>query len=176
MHSKIKQNQLVFIDTEFVSFEHPYLLSIGATTLDGETFYRQLSDAQHTHLCSSFVRETVLPLFEDYAYSTSLKAFVDFQAWLTALSIKRGPIFLMSDSPMYDTVPLRHWTERHELPWSPAVLNKLLLHSFSLNRHVDEADFVAHLGRPFKRHHALDDAKQNAFFFKQGNGVPHFSR
>jgi hypothetical protein len=55
----------IFIDTEFTTLSHAAnLLSFGAVSEDGREFYCEL-DPLPLEECSGFVREIVLPLFED---------------------------------------------------------------------------------------------------------------
>jgi hypothetical protein len=52
---------LIFLDTEFTSFDHPELISMGLVGEDGREFYAERTDYQRD-ACSDFVLETVLPL------------------------------------------------------------------------------------------------------------------
>lgn len=52
---------LIFLDTEFTDFIRPDLISLALVSEDGQEFYAERTDYQQD-ACSSFVRETVLPL------------------------------------------------------------------------------------------------------------------
>lgn len=55
---------LVFIDTEFTDFVNPQLISIGMVADSGEEFYAEVPFSDDR--CSEFVRETVIPLLNQY--------------------------------------------------------------------------------------------------------------
>ena len=52
---------LIFLDTEFTDFARPDLISLALVSEDGREFYAERND-YHRDACSTFVRETVLPL------------------------------------------------------------------------------------------------------------------
>lgn len=51
---------LIFLDTEFSTFQQPKLISLGLAAVTGEEFYAELPVVQED--CSDFVRDTVVPL------------------------------------------------------------------------------------------------------------------
>lgn len=51
---------LVFLDTEFTSFEEPYLVSAGLVAGERELYFEVAGVSPL--ICSSFARETVFPL------------------------------------------------------------------------------------------------------------------
>lgn len=54
---------MVFIDSEFTSFEMPELLSIGLVADDGGELYVELAGKSHLTRASTFVLDTVVPQF-----------------------------------------------------------------------------------------------------------------
>jgi hypothetical protein len=63
----LNQNPLVFLDTEFSSFEDPRLISVGLATTDGAALHVALAPDEKgwsRESCSGFVRAVVLPLID----------------------------------------------------------------------------------------------------------------
>ena len=77
---------LVFLDTEFTSFERPELLSLALVAEDGREFYAELADYPESQ-CSEFVHETVLPLFGrvPQAACDSAKLALRLRSWFETL-------------------------------------------------------------------------------------------
>jgi hypothetical protein len=169
----------IFIDTEFMSFEHPNLISFGACTRtpDGSerTFYREISDPTQPHLCSTFVLQNIIPLLEGgEAFATSHQSLLSFFEFAHTISVETGkPILLVSDAPQWENRVLSGWLARHEMQF-PAFIRPLVWF-FQLKRLNDlpdftEADFAQALGHPFRQHHALDDARVNLHVFSVTSG------
>ena len=55
-------DQLIFLDTEFTSFESPELISIGLAASSGEDFYAEVPFAVAS--ASPFVCDVVIPLLD----------------------------------------------------------------------------------------------------------------
>lgn len=168
-----QNHHLVFLDTEFAAFEYLNILSIGAICAGSHhTFYRELNNPAQPHLCSDFVRANVLPLFDGGSVSVSSeKALQDFFDWLTFLKKEDPkPIAIISDAPSWEAAVLQNWLDRHEAE-VPEHLWNGRVYSFRTNDQGAEIkDFESFLGRPYREHHALDDAKLNCFAFEQCDG------
>ena len=135
----------VFIDSEFSSLESPELLSFGAVTAEGHTFYAELEHEQPVAL-SSFVEQSVLPLMEN-ARVPRASAAEQFVSWLHNLANGRA-VRLISDSG-FDRWALSDLLAAEDLPsgvpWQRAPVA------------YSELDRVSEELR-LRRHHALDDA------------------
>jgi hypothetical protein len=159
---------LVFIDTEFVSFEAPELLSIGAVASTGEKFYRELKDPARSHLCSQFVKDNIIPLLDlGDSMQDSSKVMVDWQEWTKMIWEKHEKeVILVSDAPSYDIQPLKSWGERHEEDVFKSTNKSLFgikIHHNDLN---EELLFLNEVGKAYRCHHALDDAIMNFILAK----------
>jgi len=135
----------VFIDSEFSSLESPMLLSFGAVSADGQTFYAEL-EPQGAGEVSAFVEQSVLPLMENKPVPRALAA-ERFVAWMQDLADGR-PVRLISDSG-FDRWALDELLEAEDLPdgvfWQRAPVAYA-----ELDRLSEELRL--------RRHHALDDA------------------
>jgi hypothetical protein len=178
-HSDVSSREahLVFLDTEFASFDFPYLLSIGCAVAGSQaSFYAELSDPENSHTCSDFVRQHVFCHFEGgVAHQSSAQIFERFNAWAEALGSDGKPVYLISDAPSYDAQPLMHWQKRHGQKWTKA-LRPMALHSFSLASECPLQAFEDALGRKYREHHALDDALYNKFAFEFFGGRIYLAR
>jgi 3' exoribonuclease, RNase T-like len=164
----------VFIDTEFLSFETPELLSIGAITLHQEdSFYRELSDPCRAHMCSDFVKEHVIPLFDmGEVHKESAVVIGEWSEWLLALKQKYGkPLLLISDAPTYDVQPLDLWGQRHEVNVMQHTLPKLGWFQCNSTDIDLEGLYYHKTKKKYRAHHALDDARFNAIAFKTLGGT-----
>lgn len=78
-------NTFVFVDTEFTDFRNMDLISLGAVTEAGETFYVEITD----HIAdyrSDFVNEMVVPLLDMGAHGKSMRvAAYTLAEWLNQL-------------------------------------------------------------------------------------------
>jgi RimJ/RimL family protein N-acetyltransferase len=135
----------VFIDSEFSSLEAPELLSFGAVTADGQTFYAELEqDGPVAH--SAFVERSVLPLMENSRLPRG-RAAVQFLTWLKQMAGART-VRLISDSG-FDRWALGRLLGIEEMPngvlWQRAPVAYTELDRLSQELRL-------------RRHHALDDA------------------
>lgn len=138
---------LVFLDTEFTSFDEPYLISAGLVA-GGRELYFELEGIT-PEICGLFVRQTVLPLLT----GPVLKP-IEVSNQLDAFLAPCGPeVTFVCDAPRYDIELLRTF-----LPASPTW--KYAVPSFAEAAYED--NFNRALERAFqglRRHHALDDAR-----------------
>jgi hypothetical protein len=135
----------VFIDSEFSSLEAPALLSFGAATAEGQTFYAELErDLQIEY--SSFVEQTVLPLMEN-SPTPRERAAEQFISWLRDCAAGR-PVRLISDSG-FDRWALGQLLGAEDPPEGVSWQRAPVAYS-ELDRLSDELRL--------RRHHALDDA------------------
>ncbi|ALS60154.1 3'-5' exonuclease family protein [Pandoraea norimbergensis] len=146
-----------FIDTEFTNFksEACQLISIAIVSEDGNEFYGESSDFERP-LCSSFVSEIVLPQLGQFpGRSMPFAALRDeLLAWLLAVPLKPKPVLCYDSDRDYQLVT--HLLGR-QLPrgWKHEnVFLKINAERF--------AQFIAANGG---EHHALHDARANAFAF-----------
>lgn len=145
-----------FIDTEFTDFKASQLISIAIVSEDGREFYGERSDFER-QLCNDFVRGVVLPqLGQLPGRSMPFAALRDeLQAWLQAVPLKPKPVLCYDSNCDYELVtnllgePLpRGW--KHE--------NVFLK--------IDAERFAQYITRHGGEHHALYDARANAFAFR----------
>jgi 3' exoribonuclease, RNase T-like len=164
----LKNVILVFIDTEFVSFEAPELLSIGAIASTGEKFYRELRDPARSHLCSQFVKDNIIPLFDlGDSMQDSSQVMIDWHEWTKMLGEKYGKeVILVSDAPSYDIQPLKSWGERHEEDPFKNTYKSLIGIKIHHNDLDEESFFLKEVGSIYRCHHALDDAIMNFLLAK----------
>jgi RimJ/RimL family protein N-acetyltransferase len=135
----------VFIDSEFSSLEAPVLLSFGAVTAQGHTFYAEL-EQEHPVANSAFVEQSVLPLMENSPIARALAA-EQFVSWLQEQADGRT-VRLISDSG-FDRWALGELLRAEDLPDGVAWQRAPVAYS--------ELDRVSEEQR-LRRHHALDDA------------------
>jgi len=145
-----------FIDTEFTDFEVCQLISIAIVSENGREFYGECSDFERP-LCSDFVRSIVLPQLDQFpGRSMPFTALRDeLQAWLLAVPLKPKPVLCYDSNCDWDLVthllggPLpRGW--KHE--------NVFL--------QIDAERFAEYIATHGGEHHALHDARANAFAFR----------
>jgi len=135
----------VFIDSEFSSLEAPALLSFGAATAEGQTFYTEI-EHDRPIAYSAFVEQSVLPLMENFPM-TRADAAQQFLHWLHGLADGRA-VRLISDSG-FDRWALGELLGTEDAP-DGAVWQRAPVAYSELDRLSEE------LG--LRRHHALDDA------------------
>ncbi|VVD62924.1 3'-5' exoribonuclease.1 [Pandoraea commovens] len=146
-----------FIDTEFTNFEAEscQLISIAIVGETGEEFYGESSDFDRS-LCSRFVKENVLPQLGNFPDRSMPNEVLGraLMTWLLAAPLKPRPILSYDSDWDYQLLvrllrgPLpQGW--RHE-----NVFLKIRPERF--------AQFISTHGG---RHHALQDARANAFAF-----------
>lgn len=64
---------LIFLDTEFTTFENPELISLALVAENGQELYVELDDFHHKK-CSDFVKDVVLPLLSSFRIPSSAAA------------------------------------------------------------------------------------------------------
>ena len=139
---------LIFLDTEFTSFEEPYLVSAGLVAGERELYFELAGIS--AEICSPFVQATVLPLLsgpvlEPIEVSNQLAAFLE----------SCGPdVTFFCDAPSYDIVLLRPFLPG-DLRWKFAVPSFGDYASEQIFNQAQENAFAGGL----RRHHALDDAR-----------------
>ena len=135
----------VFIDSEFSSLEAPALLSFGAATAEGQTFYTELQPDRPIAY-SNFVEQSVLPLMENFPMAR-LDAAEQFLQWLRRQADGRT-VRLISDSG-FDRWALGELLDTEDAP-DGAVWQRAPVAYSELDRLSEELRL--------RRHHALDDA------------------
>jgi diamine N-acetyltransferase len=135
----------VFVDSEFSSLEAPVLLSFGAVSAEGQTFYVELEQDRPVAY-SAFVEQTVLPLMENMPEPRG-HAAEQFTLWLQQQADGRA-VRLISDSG-FDRWALSELL-RTEDPPEAVVWQRAPVAYSELDRLSEELRL--------RRHHALDDA------------------
>ena len=149
---------LVFIDTEYTNFHAPKLISIGLVADTGEEGYFEVEyDAK---ACSEFVRDVVIPLLgrEPNALVPQDELAAKLSTWLAIVRPLREDITICFD---------------HQTDWDLfiAALNRQVppwVTSRNVCYEIGDLlyqDFFAREGLP--EHHALYDARANAFAFRE---------
>jgi len=145
-----------FLDTEFTSFEDCHLISVGIVSEDGREFYGERTDFQQAS-SSDFVRKVVLPQLGRFpGRSMPFEQLRDeLKAWLQAVPIKPKPVLCYDYQGDYDLFCLlvggglpHGW--RHE----------------NVAQRIDAARLAAYVSEHGGEHHALHDARANAFSFR----------
>ena len=145
-----------FIDTEFTDFKDSQLISIAIVSEDGREFYGERSDFELS-ACSAFVRATVLPQLGAFPGRTmpASQLAVELRAWLLVVSVRPKPVLCFDSDCDYALItpllggPLpRGW--KHE--------NVFLK--------IDAERFAQYIAIHGGEHHALHDARANAFAFR----------
>ncbi|VVE44086.1 3'-5' exoribonuclease.1 [Pandoraea horticolens] len=144
-----------FIDTEFTDFTDSRLISIAVVSEDGQEFYGEVSDFERPR-CNDFVRAVVLPQLGQFpGRSMPLSQLRDeLRAWLLAVQTKPKPVLCYDSDCDYALVTHllggrlpRGW--KHE--------NVFLK--------IDAERFDQYIATHGGEHHALYDARANAFAF-----------
>lgn len=145
-----------FIDTEFTDFKDSQLISVAIVSEDGREFYGESTDFELS-ACNEFVRATVLPQLGQFIGRSMPTAQLasELMAWLLVIPTKPKPVLCYDSICDYELVtqllngPLpRGW--KHENVF-------LKIDAERLAKYV-----VVHGGE----HHALYDARGNAFAFR----------
>lgn len=147
----------VFIDTEFTDFLDPKLISIGMAAEYGEDFYAETDYPED--LCSSFVRETVVPLLgqlpHSFVHIESLR--MEIIKWLEIVRRDYEDVYICFDCEtdwdlfchaLDNRIP--SWIHP-KLVWSE--INELMLFHFFESSRLPE-------------HHALYDAQANRYAYR----------
>ncbi|MFX1768098.1 3'-5' exoribonuclease [Paraburkholderia sp. A1RI-2L] len=145
-----------FVDTEFTDFLDCQLISVAIVSEDGREFYGERSDFA-LNACSEFVRVAVLPQLGQFPERSMPAEQLrdELRAWLMNVPAKPRPILCFDYQGDFDLIydlldgeMPEGWKYEH-------VGNKLDLGRM-------EAYFRQHGGR----HHALHDARANAYAFR----------
>ncbi|MHA6862229.1 3'-5' exonuclease family protein [Ralstonia pseudosolanacearum] len=145
-----------FVDTEFTDFIDCRLISIAIVGEDGSEFYGECSDVDLS-VCSEFVRAAVLPQLGQFPGRSMPAAQLrdELRAWLLAMSAKPKRVLCFDYQGDYDLV-LDLLDGEMPVGWNC--------------EHVGGKLDVERLERYFRehggRHHALHDARANAFSFR----------
>jgi len=135
----------VFLDSEFSSLESPALLSFGAVTAHGHTFYAELAHDRPIAY-SAFVERSVLPLMGNFPVARA-EAAGQFVQWLHEQADGRA-VRLISDSG-FDRWALGELLGIEDTP-DGALWQRAPVAYAELDRLSEELRL--------RRHHALDDA------------------
>ncbi len=165
---------LVFIDTEFTSFSHRQLISLGAVAEDRE-FYVEISDFDREE-ASPFVQETVIPQLNLALHGKPRKqAAHAFAAWLAELQtptlvcdhgvdteVLEG---FVADGLLFNTLILPHMQMDKMLELADKQLPEDFYGDYEalISRSKDE---YLEKNPSAQVHHALTDAKINQFRHK----------
>lgn len=149
-------SHLIFLDTEFTSFESPKLISIGLAASTGENFYAEVPFA--TTSTSPFVRDVVIPLLnqDPAAYCQFDELNVRIRNWLTV--VRTGVEIVICFDSQYDESLFRSIFDGYPPPSLrfrnvDGKINELLRHEFLVKNMLPE-------------HHALNDAMAMRYAFR----------
>ncbi|CDY78035.1 hypothetical protein BGLT_00908 [Caballeronia glathei] len=145
-----------FLDTEFTDFKACQLISIAVMSEDGREFYGECSDFDRP-LCSDFVRDTVLPQLGNFPGRSMPFSQLreELQAWLLAVPLKPKPILC------YDfegDLGLTHRLLGGPMPRGWKTEN--------VAQKLDVARLAEYVAAHGGMHHALHDARANAYAFR----------
>jgi len=143
---------IIFLDTEFTSFEEPYLISIGLVA-DKHELYFELSGVSR-EICAPFVQTNVLPLLT----GPVLKPVEGAKRLATLLSLCGPEVTFFCDAPRYDIALLTPFLPSG-LRWNFAVPSFQDAACDALFETTREKAFASGL----RRHHALDDARAEVY-------------
>jgi hypothetical protein len=144
-----------FLDTEFTSFEPFQLISLGIVGEDGREFYAEVSDFERA-LCSDFVLETVLPQLGNPPGRAMPFHQVrrELLHWLAHVPIKPKPVLCFDYSG--DLQLVEHLIGG-PLPQGWKTEN--------VYDRLDAQHLAAYFAEHGNEHHALHDARANAYAF-----------
>lgn len=168
---------LICFDTEFTNLGlSPDLVSIGLVSEDGvHTFYSELSDTYTLPQCSSFVRETVLPLLSGGAALMSMHDLtLRLGSWLDDFE---EPVQLATDNagwdwPFIERIFRTPGTWPENLAREPVLLTVNYLDYFDAFEAAVKEAFAA---GGLRQHHALDDARANRLGWLAAGGLCHIA-
>ncbi|WP_028221936.1 3'-5' exonuclease family protein [Paraburkholderia oxyphila] len=148
-------NNRYFLDTEFTDFQRCQLISIAIVGESGYEFYGERTDYDAA-LCSDFVRAVVLPQlgrFEERAMPF-VRLREALQAWLVDIPATSGPVLCYD----YETdLNLLRFLLAGPLPRGWTLEN--------VAGRCDRERRAAYFARHGGEHHALHDARANAYAF-----------
>lgn len=143
-----------FLDTEFRSFDACQLISVAIVGEDGREFYAERSDFESSR-CSDFVREIVLPQLGQFPARSLPLADLrrDLSSWLSEIPPRPKPVlcydyegdFALLTNVLGGPLP-RGWKAENV--------------AMRLDARRLAAYFAGH-----KEHHALNDARANAYAY-----------
>lgn len=140
---------LVFLDTEFTSFDEPYLISAGLIGVDGRELYFEMAGVSRT-ICSSFPSKAVWKHLGGPVV-TPLEAAGQVANYLTPYG---EAITFFTDAPRYDVELIRPFIPAN-IAISYAVPSFVDTDEEQIYRQAHKQAFASGL----RRHHGLDDAK-----------------
>jgi hypothetical protein len=143
-----ERSLIIFLDTEFTSFEEPYLISIGLIADENELYF-ELAGISH-EICAPFVQANVLPLLT----GPVLKPIEGAEQLAAFLSLCGPEVTFFCDAPRYDITLLTPFLPSG-LRWNYAVPSFQDAACEGLFERTRKNAFANGL----RRHHALDDAK-----------------
>ncbi|QBQ95922.1 3'-5' exoribonuclease [Paraburkholderia pallida] len=148
-------NNRYFLDTEFTDFQRCQLISLAIVGENGYEFYGERTDYDAA-LCSDFVRAVVLPQlgrFEERAMP-SVRLREALHAWLADIPATSGPVLCYD----YETdLNLLRFLLAGPLPRGWTLEN--------IAGRCDRERRAAYFTRHGGEHHALHDARANAYAF-----------
>lgn len=145
-----------FLDTEFTDFDTPQLISLAIVGEDGREFYGESLDFAYP-LCSDFVRQVVLPQLGQFPGRSMRVAQLrdELRTWLMAVPIKPMPVLCYDFQGDFELVghllgsPLpRGWKDEN------------------VALKIDAQRLKEYIAQHGGEHHALYDARANAFAFR----------
>lgn len=149
----------VFIDTEFTDFIECHLISLGMVSERGEEFYFEVPYPDEA--CSAFVREVVIPMLGKYPQSTCEKDALRSRIldWIRLIRCDDELVYICYD---YQT----DWDLFYDALDGeiPIFIRPRLVNSEVSDVLVEE---FFEKNRDHYRHHALHDAKANAYAFRE---------
>ncbi|WP_292039230.1 3'-5' exoribonuclease [Massilia sp. UBA6681] len=147
----------VFIDTEFTNLSDPKLISIALVSESGEEAYFEVEFNYAD--CSEFVRESVLPLLQnDRACAVnSDELYSKLETWFRITKSTEQDIELCYD----DEVDWRLFEKIFDNRVPRWIFPRNIEHEISPLLHFD---YYKQMG--CSEHHALNDARANAFSFR----------
>lgn len=151
-------NQLIFLDTEFTSFDSPALISIGLAATSGEEFYAEVAPLPEAPM-STFVRDVVIPLLDN---NPQVRCPIDelhirIRHWLVV--VQNSPEITICFDSHYDEVLFKAIFDGH--PPRHLRFRNVYRNIVELLRH----DF--HKKNSLPEHHALNDARGLRYAFRE---------
>jgi hypothetical protein len=145
-----------FLDTEFTDFNALQLISVAIVGEDGREFYGESLDFERP-LCTDFVREVVLPQLGQFPGRSMPFAQLrdELRAWLLSVPVKPKPVLCYDFQGDFELLarlldePLpRGWKDQN------------------VAQRIDVQRFTEYIAEHGGEHHALHDARANAFAFR----------
>nr|WP_230029426.1 3'-5' exoribonuclease [Massilia sp. Bi118] len=153
----MSSNHLIFLDTEFTSFESPELISLGLAASTGEDFYAEVPFS--TTSVSPFVHEVVIPLLKQNSadYCKFDELHVRILNWLTV--VRTGVEIVLCFDSQYDEILFRTIFDGYPPQFLrfrnvDRNINEFLRHEFHVKNMLPE-------------HHALNDAMAMRYAFRE---------